>query len=189
MLEKLDSVDWASLQHAYGSAADIPNLLRSLLSEDEQIRDNAIYELFGNIHHQGTVYEASSYAIPFLMEFLNCPEFLEKVDIAVLVICIAGYYDVCAPGESEGKISQIIRQVRLAALPHIPQLLPYLQLPDLREEIGYEAALMFSRYPEHFELAIPALENAISAQTDEDIKEEMQTLLDDIKKCNRKTSV
>jgi hypothetical protein len=31
MLEGLDSIDWASLAHAHGSAADLPELLRSLL--------------------------------------------------------------------------------------------------------------------------------------------------------------
>jgi hypothetical protein len=65
MLESLDKIDWSKLNHAYGEASDIPALIRSLLSNDKKVRDGAMYELCGNILHQGTVYEASSYAVPF----------------------------------------------------------------------------------------------------------------------------
>ena len=188
MLEDLDSIDWASLQHAYGNASDVPVLLRSLLSEEEQVRDNAIYELFGNIHHQGTIYETSSYAVPFLMEFLDCSNFTKKDDIAVLVICIAGYYNVDVPEKNKVDATRnesvIICQVRCAALPYIPQLLPYMQNAELVEACGYEFALMLSRYPEYFELTIPVLENAVAIQTEYEIEEEMQAILDHMKKCD-----
>lgn len=200
MLEGLDSIDWASLQHAYGTASDVPDLLRSLLAEDKQIRDNAIWELFGNIHHQGTIYEASSYTIPFLMEILESPDCLDKDSIACLVVCIVGYYEVYATGvmkkdvveilakqnkslnEVSWEESEIIHRVRSVALPYIPRLLPYLQNVELVDQCGYEFALMLSRYPEYFETTIPVLENAVSVQTDDDIKEKMQALLDDMKK-------
>src|SRR5690349_15518101 len=45
----LDDVDWRNLQHAYGGADDVPDLLLSLAEGD----DSAIGELFGNIYHQG----------------------------------------------------------------------------------------------------------------------------------------
>ena len=35
-LEKLDSVDWAGLKHAYGSAADVPDLIRALASSGHE---------------------------------------------------------------------------------------------------------------------------------------------------------
>lgn len=73
MLEDLDGVDWASLEHAYGEAADVPDLLRALLSTDSEVREEAVYELFGNIWHQGTVYPASAAAVPFLYELLTAP--------------------------------------------------------------------------------------------------------------------
>ncbi len=64
----LDSIDWASLTHAYGSAEDVPGLLSALRSDDAKVRSEARYELNGNIVHQGTRYEASAYAVPFLLE-------------------------------------------------------------------------------------------------------------------------
>jgi hypothetical protein len=61
-----EAVDWAGLSHAYGSAEDIPFLVRSLVSPDADERSEALDGLFGSICHQGTVYAASAPAIPFL---------------------------------------------------------------------------------------------------------------------------
>ena len=38
MLEGLDTVDSASLCHAYGEATDVPGLLRALMSPDPKVR-------------------------------------------------------------------------------------------------------------------------------------------------------
>jgi hypothetical protein len=102
MLEGLDRVDWASLRHAYGAATDVPGLLRSLLSADPKVREQAIYELFGNIWHQGTIYPASAAAVPFLYELLTAPGVQDKSNIAHLLASIAdgvGYLEVHAVGD------------------------------------------------------------------------------------------
>ncbi|GHB75839.1 hypothetical protein GCM10010377_77890 [Streptomyces viridiviolaceus] len=64
--KELDNVQWHALTHAYGSAEDVPELIRALYQDDEEMAGEAIYELYGNIHHQGTVYPASAPAVPFL---------------------------------------------------------------------------------------------------------------------------
>ena len=61
MLDDLVRVDWAGLTHAYGPADDLPGLLRGLAQGD----DDALYELYGNIWHQGTVYPATAYAVTY----------------------------------------------------------------------------------------------------------------------------
>lgn len=63
---ELEDVQWHTLTHAYGSAEDVPELIRALYQGDEETADEAIHELYGNIHHQGTVYPASAPAVPFL---------------------------------------------------------------------------------------------------------------------------
>ena len=65
-LTGLDEVPWAGLTHAYGSAEDVPGLLRHLVSADAERREVAVDELFGSICHQGTIYDATGYAVPFL---------------------------------------------------------------------------------------------------------------------------
>jgi hypothetical protein len=68
VLEGLDALRWHELHHAYGAANDIPGLLRDLAAGNDATRERAIDELFGSLDHQGTVYEASAAAVPFLVE-------------------------------------------------------------------------------------------------------------------------
>jgi hypothetical protein len=68
LLEGLGQIDWASLNHAYGSAEDVPRLIGDLTSGSKEQREKALWELYGNIWHQHTVYEATAPAVPFLAE-------------------------------------------------------------------------------------------------------------------------
>jgi hypothetical protein len=69
-LAEVDSVDWSTLRHAYGRgvvgtdlAGDVAKAL-SLLRDDptRALNDG----LWSNVCHQGTVYEATAYALPFI---------------------------------------------------------------------------------------------------------------------------
>lgn len=93
MLDDLDKVDWSRLKHAYGPAGDVPGLLRALVSRIGRVRSKAIYDLYGNIFHQGTRYEASSYAVPFLYELLESPDVADKHEIIELLVSLAIGYD------------------------------------------------------------------------------------------------
>ena len=66
----LEEIDWGRLGHAYGLADDLPRLLRGLLSDAAERREECFAELFGTIWHQGRVYEAAAYAAPFLLALL-----------------------------------------------------------------------------------------------------------------------
>lgn len=92
MLDGLDAVQWATLNHAYGPATDVPDVLRRLATGDGE----ALNELFGNIWHQGTVYPATAPAVPFLFELLASKE-VDVVGVLTLLTSIAGgasYLDV-----------------------------------------------------------------------------------------------
>lgn len=71
MLEGLDSIHWSRYYHAYGSAVDIPALIRALTSADNEVRGRACYDLMNNLAHQGTRWEASHLAVPFLLELVK----------------------------------------------------------------------------------------------------------------------
>ncbi len=99
MLERLETVPWSKLTHAYGPADDVPDQIRALANSDEDTRKNALWELYGNIFHQGTRYEATPHAVPFLYELLDAPETPTKEHIVYLLISIAlGYEDEYLPG-------------------------------------------------------------------------------------------
>lgn len=100
MLEGLDKIDWSKRTHAYGEASAVPGLLRQLASSDTNERKSAQHALHGNIWHQGTVYEATACAIPFLIELLAAPTVEGKAEMLIfLSLCANGnsYCDVHAP--------------------------------------------------------------------------------------------
>jgi hypothetical protein len=191
MLDGIDSVDWASLRHAYGSADDVPDLLRALASGDEDQRKNAVYELFGNIWHQGTVYPATAAAVPFLYELLSAPNVPAKSDIAGLLACIAagsGYLEVHSVGDfgektwrkilsEKGKSleDEVKREasetnsVRRAAAARLLDLLPYLRDPE--PENRRVVAEAFGCYPEYKKRTLPELRKAATAETEEEVQE------------------
>ncbi|MBB6051830.1 hypothetical protein [Armatimonas rosea] len=87
-LEGLDEVPWHALNHAYGPATDVPRLLRALASESPEARWDAFMHLHANIYHQGTVYEATPYAVPFLIRLFEAPETPEREPVALLLVMI-----------------------------------------------------------------------------------------------------
>jgi hypothetical protein len=90
-VDALDQIPWKHLTLAYGSAADVPDLLRSLrtASPDLQGEDSPLWQLFGNIWHQGTVYEATAHAVPFLIELAVDRSTPDRVGILSLLAEIA----------------------------------------------------------------------------------------------------
>lgn len=80
MLETLDDIDWTSLSHAYGSAEDIPKQLRILANEPSQ-QENVLYGLYASIYHQGSIYDATAAAIPFLLEIALDPSHAQRDEI------------------------------------------------------------------------------------------------------------
>lgn len=100
MLDGLEDVPWAKLNHALGPADDVPDLIRDLASEDEQRRAKAQYDLYGTLWSHGTVYEATPPAIGFLVELL---EHAEHVDRPWLLI----YLSALANGASHHEVHQL----------------------------------------------------------------------------------
>lgn len=93
MLNGLDEVNWAGLAHAYGPATDVPGQIRDLLSPDENVRQRALWALHGNIYHQGTIYQATAHAVPFLLEVLEAPECRVPAELLVLLTGIVNGFD------------------------------------------------------------------------------------------------
>jgi hypothetical protein len=97
MLDGLERIDWSRLEHAYGSAADVPDQIRALTSADPNQRDRALGELYSNIFHQGTRYEASAYAVPFLLELVRNPERPDRDLLGLLTALAIGYDEAWLP--------------------------------------------------------------------------------------------
>ncbi|MFF0156785.1 HEAT repeat domain-containing protein [Streptomyces sp. NPDC005263] len=90
MFTGIDEVDWAALRHAYGSAEDVPGLLRGLASPDRTEREGALDRMYGALHHQGTVYDATLACVPFLLTLAGSEAVPEREGIVELLVSIGG---------------------------------------------------------------------------------------------------
>lgn len=90
MFAGIDEVEWASLEHAYGPADDVPALLRGLASADPAERESALDGMYGAVHHQGDVYDSTLACIPFLMELVADPAVRDRGGIVELLTSIGG---------------------------------------------------------------------------------------------------
>ncbi len=124
-LDGLDARPWASSSHAYGSAADLPELLRALSDADEA--EEALSELHGSVLHQGTVYAASVEAVPFLARIAAAGH--RTADVLALLGGMA---------ESEDEHGVATGAVRAAVADQLPLLLPLLASPE--QEVRRTAA-------------------------------------------------
>ncbi|WP_234544787.1 hypothetical protein [Streptomyces shenzhenensis] len=102
----LDQVDWSRLCHAYGSAEDIPALLRDLASPAEETAAEAEQELWGSIVHQGTVYTATAPAVPFLARLVA--EGVRRSALVGMLGVVAGSvdeHDLPVPGAARDAVA------------------------------------------------------------------------------------
>lgn len=119
-----DAVDWAGLTHAYGTAEDVPGLIRTLLSQDDEERDEALDGLISSINHQGSVYAASAPAIAFLARAaLHAPHGRVMVCLFMSSMCREYGRDWSDPATFSGAV-----RVQLAKV--LPELMPLLADPD-----------------------------------------------------------
>ncbi|MFE2140992.1 hypothetical protein ACFXA3_04420 [Streptomyces sp. NPDC059456] len=124
---ELDSVQWHTLTHAYGPAEDVPHLIAGLYEDDEETAGEALYELYGTIHHQGTVYAASAPAVPFLAHAaLHAPA--KRDEVLMLLAVLAGHdpADVGLPHWADTPTAAICAELCRV----LPELLPCLGDPD-----------------------------------------------------------
>lgn len=116
----LDAQPWAEREHAYGSAEDVPGQLRALASDDAEEAEEALYELYGNIVHQGSVYEATAHAVPYPARLAAAG--IRPADMLVLLGCVA---------ESEDERSDTPGACRAAVTAQLPLILPLIESADI----------------------------------------------------------
>jgi hypothetical protein len=82
--------NWVSLSDAYGSADELPSLLRSLMESDSHLRKQAYEDLVSRIVHQGVSrFEASAHAVPYLVSMASLPDMPERPRLLDLLANIA----------------------------------------------------------------------------------------------------
>ena len=75
----IDTVPWPSLEHAYGPATDLPELLDRLSAVKGRKLGRIVDELASRVAHQGSIYSASAPAVHVVIEKLSGADAREKV--------------------------------------------------------------------------------------------------------------
>lgn len=194
LLTNIDKVEWSKLTHAYGEASDVPKVIRGLLSNDSESREKALWELYGNIFHQGTRYQATAPAVPFLYELALAPQVKDRSNIIYLLINLAlGYEEAFLPTGPDMKLFRKSReeaaksmskedkeacaeygygpQVELdcydAVKDGVPKLITLLDDEDT--SVQKAAAYALAWFPEEAEKSLPALQKHLKkTKTKED---------------------
>ncbi|MFI7409689.1 HEAT repeat domain-containing protein [Streptomyces sp. NPDC049627] len=162
-LTGLDDRPWAALQHAYGSAEDVPALLRALTDDDAEAAGEALHELYGTIWHQGTVYAATVEAVPFLARLAAAG--CRSAELLVLLGCMA---------ESDDEHEVARGACRGAVADGLPLVLPLLDSEDPKVR---QAAAWVSGHTAARDRAWPALERRWAVERDPVVRAELLTAM------------
>ncbi len=85
-----DAVDWAGLEHNYGSAEDVPGLLGRCAGPDRDDAYEASSELLNVLFHQGGwICSAASAALPFVLRLAATPQVPSRCAMLELVASLA----------------------------------------------------------------------------------------------------
>jgi hypothetical protein len=176
VLAGLRAIEWDKLTHAYGSAADVPDLLEEFLSNDPQTIHDAAWELQPKFLNQETVFEAAVFAIPFLIELLEHLALLSEAKKSILAMlrgCAKGItaFDKLrnspagtnknepeiAPKQDESEAYALAAHE--AVKPALPACIQLLVDPD--EMVVEFAAHVLGNFPEEYAILVPAFHDAL----------------------------
>lgn len=110
MFSGLHDIGWSSMDHAYGSAEEVPGLLLALRSSDAEERREALSRFYGAVHHQGTVYACTTASLPFLFELAEDVATPDRADVVELLVSIGSHaLDRCDGryGGSEAEVEAV----------------------------------------------------------------------------------
>ncbi|WP_398866056.1 hypothetical protein [Streptomyces stephensoniae] len=175
-LADLDARPWASRTHAYGSAEDVPDCLRALAGDDDAAAEEARNELYGSILHQGSVYEASAEAVPFLARIAAAG--IRTADVLLLIGGIAeGGADPSPEGAGvppERESDEVA--CRRAVVAQLPLLLASVGHEDraVRQSAAWAAGVTGAAGAD---AAVPVLRERAAVETDALVRAELLSAL------------
>ena len=199
MLDDLDAIPWRALRHAMGEATEVPRLIRALSSADRDARQTALKDLFACLLHQGTVYEATARAVPFLFRLLAEESTPDRSWLAFLLASIGdgqGSLRINSSAEEqrfrelfaergttlEAELEQearILRGVQSEVGRGVQLLVPFLS--DGQSEIRAAVARALGRQMVRAAELIPALAAAEATETAADVRDAMRRSLEQLR--------
>jgi hypothetical protein len=170
MLDSLDHIPWSTLEHAYGDAGDIPNLIRALVSSDPDQRAWAQEMLDMGPFHQGSLYSCTPFVVRVLLQLVqekdaaDLPWILQYVSrVLAAAISYLPVPEPLTPDPEQAHAAQILVEIR-AQWP----LLSMLEHPDVHVRLALLRLLVLLKTDlPHLETV---LAEKLAVETDESIR-------------------
>ncbi|GAA4019357.1 hypothetical protein GCM10022247_48780 [Allokutzneria multivorans] len=169
MFAGLDKIDWLSLEHAYGPAAEVPEILRGLVSSDPEARELAYEDFADALHHGGDVYEPTALCVPFLLEAVFEPSTPQRAELLGLIASVCGVddtgLDTWTPGEPDPHENhRHAATARAFVGAELPQLLTLFDDPSV--EVRRALPIVLAVCQEHWTTTLSVLRSRITAEPD-----------------------
>ncbi len=149
-MDKLDQIPWNQMK-----AGDVPGLLRKMRTAPPDFSNDEapLWLLYDALCHQGTVCEASSYAVPFLLELAANPKTPDRVGVLLVLADIA-------QGESDRKKWGQAAHVAVAG-----GFDTLVQITKEQGDVALAAAHVLAQFPEHAAKVGRILRRLLAAET------------------------
>lgn len=175
-LDELDRVDWRQLEHCYGRgvvslgvagdaslalAGDVSRSLAALRAEPSRAINDGLYS---NICHQGTVYQATAYAVPFIAAVAagDVPDEIRVPLLALLGdISIGGSY-VAPNGSHAGALGDQVHVLVTESLAISMERLSTIRTPRLVALVQAIQSLLVRPTDEHRDAVESAIDVALA---------------------------
>jgi len=155
-------IDWTSLEHAYGNARDVPEMMRNLASENPAERDLGMDGLWDAVHHQGDVYDSTVAVIPFLIRAAQTQGFPSRVGVLEVLASIAETWEPASTPRDDDHAAWLDRCAQahdiLAAA--VESFLPLLS--DANSDVRRAVAELLAYFPDERALIFPAVRDALA---------------------------
>jgi len=155
----LDSPRWAQLQHAYGSAEGVPDIIRRIAAESvptysdhpAKARENpaAWDDVYSALYHQGSIYSATFAALPHFVAIAESGSPEQRLAIFLLVgaIRVTGMPDLNIPLDLIEEFEASVAKMRQLSLSIFRQPFNKEQALELPYMIQAFAGLRFPKLP------------------------------------------
>jgi hypothetical protein len=171
MLDNLDDIPWSELEHAYGSAGDIPNVLRAVVSSDPAQRSWAQDMLDMGPFHQGSIYSCTPFVVHVLLQIVqeegtaDLPWILEYVSqVLAAALFVLSTSEPPSQDPEQAFAAQILVEIR-AQWPLLFSMLEHVD-PHVRLALLRLLVLLKADLP-HLETVMAEM---LTVETDESIR-------------------
>lgn len=133
-LDLPEDVDWATLEHAYGDASDVPDVLAGLAANDERWSGH-LDALTGSVNHQGSTYSSTAPTMEVLAALATAPSLAprRRLDLLSFLFLAGSGGDVAvARGSRPDLHAEPTRSAVTAATPTLLGLWPSASRPERR---------------------------------------------------------